>query len=98
MDIGNYLKSCAVDIQKAREEYLRKSAERKKHKYEYELPRFPPVTSRVVYSENILIHPKPSDDDPNLYFDKSVPFSMKVEAPDCSSDEQNKNDIPMGPS
>ena len=46
------------------------------------------------------IHPKPADDDANLYFDRSIPFSVKEEAPDCSSGEEGTakvGDIPMGP-
>ena len=53
-----------------------------------------------MYSEEVSIHQKPADNDPNLYFDKSIPFSVKVEAPDCSSGEEDAakvGDIPMGP-
>ena len=73
----------------------------KKHKHEYRLPKFPPVTETVVYDDEILIHPKPVDDDPNHYHDRSSPFTVKEEAPDCSSAEEDDQDkeagIPMGP-
>ena len=41
LDIGQNLKQSALDIQKARQDYLEEQRRKKAHKHSYELPRCP---------------------------------------------------------
>ena len=49
LDIGQHPKQSALDIQKARQDYLDELKRKKAHKHSYELPRCPPVTEMVVF-------------------------------------------------
>ena len=55
----------------------------------------------VIYSDEILIHPKPADNNENIYIDpkKRGPFTVKVEAPNCSSSDEEPQAaaMPVGP-
>ena len=101
LDIGQHLKQLALDIQKARQDYLEEQRRRLAHKHLYELLKCPPLTETVIYSDEILIHLKPADNNENIYIDpkKRGPFTVKVEAPNYSSSDEEPQAaaMPMGP-
>ena len=101
LDIGQNLKQSALDIQKARQDCLEEQRRKKAHKHSYELPRCPSVTETVIYLDEISIHLKPVDDNGNIHIDpkKEAHLTVKVEAPNCSSSDEEPQaaSMPMGP-
>ena len=103
-DIGLFLQENASEIRDAHQQFLKEQATSKAHKHKVHFPPIKPITDEIISDDDCIAIPKPLDDDCNRFHDKSDPLILKLEAPDCSSAEEDETPVafqipsmPMGP-
>ena len=91
-----------MDIRSGHKEYLKEIAKAKVYKHKVVFNPIEPVTAEIPIDSDLILIPKPRDDNRNRLHDRSKPVEIKVEKPDCSSAEEDESTsakslkMPMG--